>query len=103
MWKKLGFATALGVLGILATGAASFAYVLTTRCEFALALLTVFLAAIFLSPVLLLIGGLSGANGFSAKRKDLAVLGILSALACVGTVQALPLYDHPDAPCHFDP
>ncbi|MGA8839823.1 MAG: hypothetical protein WB491_04960 [Candidatus Aquilonibacter sp.] len=107
MWTRLGYATASGILGILAIETAFFAYALTGRCGPAYALIAPFLAAIFFSPVLLVVAGVSGLIGYNAKRKALAGFGMLLALALgsAGIVQAVPHHDYPtDSPqCRFDP
>jgi hypothetical protein len=106
MWPRLGYAAASGILGILAAAAGLFAYGLTSRCGPDYALGAVFIAAVFLSPVLLVIGAISGTIGYNAKRKSLAAFGIVFALAlgAAGIVQAVPHYDYPqDSPqCRSD-
>lgn len=106
MWIRVGYATASGILGILAAATAVFAWALTGRCGPDDALGLLFLFAIFLTPVLLVVGVVSGIIGYNAQRKALAILGVLLALAlgCAGIVQAVPHRDYPQGAwqCRID-
>jgi hypothetical protein len=106
MSTRPGYAVASAILGIVVAAASLFAYVLAYRCGPDNALGTVYIAALFLSPLLLVVGTICGVIGFNAKRGALTVFGIMLALAlgAAGIVQAVPHHDYPPGSpqCRFD-
>jgi hypothetical protein len=105
MWIRLSYAVASGVLGILAAAAAFFAWALNGRCGPEIAFADVALVAVLVFPVTIAIGAGAGIVGFNGRRKAVAALAILFALAlgAVGIVQAVPHRDDPyQIQCRID-
>jgi hypothetical protein len=98
MWPRLGYATASGILGILAAAAIMFAGVLANRCGPENALSAVVLSAIVAFPLTAIIGGFAGVLGYQLQRRSVLALGAILALALgiAGVEQAVPHHDDPN-------
>jgi hypothetical protein len=89
----MGYATASGILGILALTATVFAWTLGSNCG-AASLNWAIAVVLILYPVTLALAAITSLIGFYAQRKAVVVLGMLLALALVaaGVFASLPYH-----------
>ncbi len=100
MWTRVGYAVVGGILAAAAFVAVIVAFAAFDRCGWDWTLFLSGVGVVFLSPVGLFGVGLGAVNGYSTGRKSLLVAGSILAIAllAIGTTQAIPNFNQPDAP-----